>query len=205
MLLQSLRANVLEANLELVHQGLVLDTFGNASGIDREQGLVVIKPSGVPYDSIRPEDLVVTDLKGNIAEGRLRPSSDLETHLEHPIPCLGTTHADYFYGPVPVTDPMSDSEIANDYEANTGKVILRALAGIDPAQMPAVIVANHGPFAWGTTPQKAARNAFLLEEIARMAFHTITLNASASQISAALLNRHYLRKHGKDASYGQPI
>src|SRR5215468_8983487 len=189
MLLPRLREEVLQANLELVRQGLVLYTFGNASAVSREDELVVIKPSGVPYDRMKPGDLVVTDLNGKIVEGILRPSSDLPTHLvlykafsqiggvahthseyatawaqaRRPIPCLGTTHADYFRGPVPVTEAMDPREIESAYEANTGEVIARRFAGADPAHVPAVLVAGHGPFCWGPTAADAAHNAVILE------------------------------------------
>ena len=227
--LQDLREEVLEANLELVRRGLVLYTFGNASGILRDEGLVVIKPSGVPYEKMKPEHLVLTNLRGKILEGNLRPSSDLPTHLElyrsfpeiggvvhthseyatawaqarKDIPCFGTTHADYFHGPVPVTDPMSSEEIAGEYELNTGTAIVRAFSGKDPSAIPGVLVANHGPFAWGLDAQAAAHNAVILEAIARMAFFTATLNQEAGPISRALHDRHYLRKHGRNAYYGQ--
>jgi L-ribulose-5-phosphate 4-epimerase len=228
--LRKLRDEVLEANLELVRQKLVLYTFGNASGIDRDQKLVVIKPSGVPYEEMKPEHLVVTDLEGNIVDGNLRPSSDLPTHLvlykafaeiggvahthseyatswaqaRKSIPCFGTTHADYFHGPVPVTDEMSDAEIAGDYEKNTGDAIVRALRHTTAAETPGVLVANHGPFAWGKNAEAAAHNAVILEAIARMAFLTVNINAGAQPAKTALHDRHYLRKHGKDAYYGQP-
>lgn len=227
--LEKLREEVLEANLELVRRGLVLYTFGNASGILRDEGLVVIKPSGVPYDKMKPEHLVLTDLQGRILEGNLRPSSDLPTHLElyrqfpgiggvvhthseyatswaqarREIPCFGTTHADYFHGPVPVTEPMPPEEIAGEYELNTGTAIVRAFRGKDPNSIPAVLVANHGPFAWGPDAHMAAHNAVILEAIARMAFFTATLNHEAGPISRALHDRHYLRKHGRNAYYGQ--
>jgi L-ribulose-5-phosphate 4-epimerase len=227
--LAQLRAEVLEANLELVRRGLVLYTFGNASGILREEGLVVIKPSGVPYDKMKPEHLVVTDLDGKIVEGDLRPSSDLPTHLvlykafteiggvvhthseyatawaqaHREIPCFGTTHADYFHGPVPVTEPMSDHEIAGEYEENTGTAILRAFRDRSPAALPGVLVANHGPFAWGKNVEAAAHNAIILEAIARMAYFTTTLNQQASPIGKTLHDRHYLRKHGSNSYYGQ--
>lgn len=230
MLLAELRAQVLEANLELVQRGLVLYTFGNASGISRKDGLVVIKPSGVDYDELRPKDMVVTDLNGNVVEGRLRPSSDLATHLvlyqqfprigavahthsEHavawaqarrPIPCLGTTHADYFHGPVPVTDSLQAEEIHSEYETNTGYVIARAFVELDYEAVPAVLVANHGPFAWGKDPAEAAHNAVILEAVARMATLTFSINAHPQSISGALHDKHYLRKHGSDAYYGQP-
>ena len=228
-MLQRLREHVLEANLDLVRQGLVLYTFGNASGISREEGLVVIKPSGVPYKDMRPEHLVVTDLLGNIVEGHLRPSSDLPTHLVlykqfpeiggiahthseyatawaqscKPIPCFGTTHADYFDGPVPVTAGMTDQEIAEDYETNTGHVIVRTLQQTDALANPGILVASHGPFAWGKDARTAAHNAAILEAIARMAYFTLGINATAQPVGSALLNKHYLRKHGKNAYYGQ--
>jgi L-ribulose-5-phosphate 4-epimerase len=230
MLLPKLRAEVLQANLELVERGLVLYTFGNASGIDRQQGLVVIKPSGVPYAEMKESDLVVTDLEGRIVEGRYRPSSDLATHLvlyrafsdiggvthSHseyatawsqackPIPCLGTTHADYFYGPVPVTSVMSKDEVESEYEKNTGYAITRAFESLDYNHIPAVLVANHGPFTWGKDPATAAHNAVILESVARMAYHTLALNGEAPPIGKHLHDKHYLRKHGRDAYYGQP-
>src|SRR5206468_10447663 len=192
MLLPDLRREVLEANLELVRKGLVLFTFGNASGISRKDGLVVIKPSGVPYERMKLADLVVTDMNGKVVEGKLRPSSDLPTHLvlyksfpeiggishthseyatawaqaRRPIPCLGTTHADYFYGPVPVTGIMEDHEIASHYETNTGHAIVRAFEHADRASVPAVLVANHGPFTWGQDSPSAAHNAVVLESVA---------------------------------------
>ena len=235
MLLKELREAVLEANLELVKRGLVLYTFGNASGVDREQGLVVIKPSGVDYDELRPEHMVVTDLHGKIVEGTLRPSSDLDTHtllyrefpaigaVVHthsefatsfaqagmPIPALGTTHADYFYGPVPVTEPLSDEAIQGQYVHETGIAIVRRFRGetghgvLDPVAVPACLVAGHAPFVWGPTPHDAAHNAVVLEAVAKMALHTISLRANAAAVSQALLDRHYFRKHGASATYGQ--
>ncbi len=232
MLLADLRAQVLEANLELVKHGLVLYTFGNASGVDREQRLVVIKPSGVDYDELRPEHMVVTDLEGKIVEGNLRPSSDLDTHtllyrefpeigaVVHthsefatsfaqagmPIPAFGTTHADYFYGPVPVTEPLSDEAIGGRYVHETGVAIVRRFKGLaghgalDPLAVPACLVAGHAPFAWGRTPHEAAHN---LEFIAKMAYKTIALKADANIVTQALLDRHYFRKHGANATYGQ--
>lgn len=229
ILLPRLREEVLEANLELVRQGLVLYTFGNASGISRDEGLVVIKPSGVPYEKMRPEHLVVTDLQGKIVQGELRPSSDLPTHLilyrafpsiggvththsqyatawaqaRRPIPCFGTTHADYFHGPVPVTAVMKDEEIAGEYEGNTGKVIVDALSRTDAMTIPGILVANHGPFAWGPNASAAAHNAVILEAIARTAYFTVTLDPGAKPIGSALHDKHFLRKHGANAYYGQ--
>ena len=229
MLLPCLREEVLQANLELVRQGLVLYTFGNASAIAREDGLVVIKPSGVPYDCMKPGDLVVTDLNGKIVEGILRPSSDLPTHLvlykafsqiggvahthseyatawaqaRRPIPCLGTTHADYFRGPVPVTDPMTDKEIEQGYEENTGLVIARAFRNIDPIEVPAVLVANHAPFTWGLTVGEAAQNAVILEAVAKLAHLSIQIHDEAEPAGRTLHDKHFLRKHGSSAYYGQ--
>lgn len=228
--LKALREEVFEANLELVRRGLVIYTFGNASGILREEGLVAIKPSGVPYQELRPENLVVTDLDGNIQEGTLRPSSDLATHLVlyrafaeiggvahthsmyatswaqagREIPCLGTTHADYFHGPVPVTENMQACDIESAYEHNTGLVIARRFERLNPLAVPAVLVAGHAPFAWGKSAAAAAYNAVILEEVARMAYHTVTLNAAAGPLSSALHDKHFLRKHGAGAYYGQP-
>jgi L-ribulose-5-phosphate 4-epimerase len=232
MSLADLRKAVLEANLDLVRNGLVLSTFGNVSGVDREKRLIVIKPSGVPYKTMKPADLVVTDLDGKVVQGKLRPSSDLPTHaalyrafpaiggIAHThseyatswaqarksIPCFGTTHADYFHGPVPVTEPMNDAEINGEYELNTGDVIIRTLkAGSrDVMSIPAVLVANHGPFAWGATCTKASENAWMLEAVARMAYFTVGISPDAKGIGNTLHDRHFLRKHGKDAYYGQP-
>ena len=230
MLLPRLRAEVLEANLELVRRGLVLYTFGNASGISREDSLVVIKPSGVSYEKMKPKDLVVTDLNGKIVEGNLRPSSDLPTHLvlykafakiggvghthseyatawaqaRKPIPCLGTTHCDYFRGPVPVTDPMTDEEISSAYEENTGRVIARLFKYVDPLEVPAVLVANHAPFTWGATPAEASQNAVILEAVAKIAYLATQIHPAATPASRALHEKHFLRKHGADAYYGQP-
>jgi L-ribulose-5-phosphate 4-epimerase len=227
--LTQLRVEVLEANLELVRRGLVLYTFGNASGILRDEGLVVIKPSGVPYEKMKPGHLVVTDLDGKIVEGELRPSSDLPTHLvlyrafteiggvvhthseyatawaqaRREIPCFGTTHADYFHGPVPVTDPLSDREIAGEYEENTGDAILRTFHDLDSSALPGVLVANHGPFTWGKDVAAAAHNAVILEALARTAYFTSTLNPQAGPIGKSLHDRHYLRKHGSNSYYGQ--
>ncbi len=229
MMLEQLRAEVLDANLELVRQGLVLYTFGNASGIAREDGLVVIKPSGVPYDSMRASDLVITDLNGHTVEGNLRPSSDLATHLAlyqafpdiggvvhthsryatawaqagREIPCFGTTHADYFRNSVPLTDPMDPDKIQSDYERNTGHAIVRRFAGLDPAEAPGVLVAGHGPFCWGATASEAAHHAVVLEYIAHIAYLSTTLNAAAGPLHRTHADKHFLRKHGAAAYYGQ--
>ena len=229
MKLTALREEVWEANRELVCKGLVVFTFGNASGFDRASGQVVIKPSGVPYDTMTPADLVITDLDGQIVEGTLRPSSDLPTHLAlyrafdgvngvvhtHsryatawaqagvPIPCLGTTHADYFHGPIPVTPHMNPDEIKDQYEWNTGVVIIRKFEGIDPLRTPAVLVAGHAPFCWGISPSDAAHTAAIVEEIAHMAYLTFTIKADVAGISDALRDKHFFRKHGPGAYYGQ--
>lgn len=229
MKLKTLREEVLQSNLELVRRGLVLFTFGNASGISRQEGLVAIKPSGVDYDTMKPEDLVVVDLDGKTVEGNLRPSSDLPTHLvlyksfpsiggvahthsraatswaqaHRPIPCFGTTHADYFHGPMPVTKPLTPAEIRDDYELNTGLAIVRTIGKQDPLHVPGVLVAGHAPFCWGKTPADAAHNAVLVEEIATMALHTLAANPKARPISKALHEKHFFRKHGPTAYYGQ--
>jgi L-ribulose-5-phosphate 4-epimerase len=229
MLLQTLRQAVLDANLELVRRSLVLYTFGNASGISREQGLVAIKPSGVPYESMSAEDIVVTDLSGCVVSGKLRPSSDLATHLEiykrfpdaggvahthsefatawaqarRSIPCFGTTHADYFHGPVPVTACLTPEEIAADYEKSTGLAICRLFDQLGTDSIPAVLVAGHAPFCWGPSPFEAAHNAVILESVARMAYYTIGIAPDAAPLPRPLHDKHYLRKHGKNAYYGQ--
>jgi len=229
MSLQTLREEVLDANLELVRRGLVVFTFGNASGCDRASGKVVIKPSGVPYEQLTPESLVVTDLDGKILEGSLRPSSDLPTHLAlyrafsgvegvvhtHSryatawaqagveIPCLGTTHADYFRGAIPITPVMGAEEIHSGYEWNTGQVIIRRFAGMDPLLTPAVLVAGHAPFCWGPSVRDAAHTAVVVEEIAHMAYLTVTIRADAESLTDALRDKHFLRKHGSEAYYGQ--
>jgi L-ribulose-5-phosphate 4-epimerase len=226
---EELRQKVCQANLDLERHGLVVFTWGNVSGIDRSTGVVAIKPSGVAYSELTPDNMVLLDLDGNVLEGSLHPSSDTPTHLElyrgfeqiggichthslyatmwaqaeRELPCLGTTHADHFYGPVPITDVMTADEIEQDYERNTGKVIIRRFEKLDPSQMPAVLVANHGPFTWGKTPAESVENAVVLERVAQMAFGTFLLNARQGAISQALLNKHYLRKHGEDAYYGQ--
>jgi L-ribulose-5-phosphate 4-epimerase len=228
-LLEALRAEVLDANLELVRRGLVIYTFGNASAVDRATGLCVIKPSGVPYDKMTPADMVIADLDGKIVEGKLRPSSDLPTHValyraypgiggvvhthsrhatawaqaQREIPCFGTTHADYFHGPIPVTEPLSREEIEGDYEANTGTAIIRRLEGLDPLGCPACLVSGHAPFCWGKTVKDAAHTAVIVEEIAVMAWQTITINPNARPISEAQRDKHHFRKHGPGAYYGQ--
>ena len=228
-MLEQLRTEVLDANLELQRRGLVLYTWGNASGIDRERGLVVIKPSGVPYEKLKAEDLVIVGLDGSRVEGDLNPSSDLPTHIllnqaitdiggvvhthsefatswaqsGQPIPCYGTTQADYFRGEVPVTDPLTDEEIESAYERNTGEVILRRFRDLDPLAVPGVLVANHGPFVWGKTAAEAAFNAAVVEYIARLAYRTELIDSKSHPVSAALLRKHYERKHGPKAYYGQ--
>lgn len=229
VLLKELRTEVLEANLELVRRGLVLFTFGNASGIDRREGLIAIKPSGVPYETMQPQDIVVTDLEGNVVDGALRPSSDLKTHAvlykqfpaiggvvhthsmfatawaqaARPIPVYGTTHADYFYGPVPVTRSLTDEEIQGDYVLNTGIAICDRFEGLDPLAAPGVLVAGHAPFCWGATPADAAHTAVVLEYVAQMALSTVALHPDSAGVSQALMDRHYFRKHGATATYGQ--
>ena len=226
---EELKKAVCQANLELPKQQLVIYSWGNVSGIDRSAGVVVIKPSGVLYDELTPDKMVVLDLEGTIIEGTLNPSSDTPTHLElyrnfeaigaichthspnatmwaqacKAIPCFGTTHADYFYGSVPVTRIMTKKQIQSDYELNTGKIIVERFADTDPMQMPAVLVANHGPFTWGDSPAKAVEATVVLEHIAATALGTITISPEQGLISDALLDKHYMRKHGKNAYYGQ--
>jgi len=228
-MLDALRADVLNANVELSRRGLAKHTFGNASAIDRASGHVVIKPSGVPYAAMTAADMVITDLDGDVIEGSLRPSSDLATHIElyrafneiggvvhthshfatawaqslHEIPCLGTTHADYFRGAVPLTEALTEEEIASSYEKNTGLAIVRRFHDLNPMEMPAVLVASHASFVWGPTVSAAVETADILEEVARMAYHALTLDPGGEQISDALLDRHFLRKHGAKATYGQ--
>jgi L-ribulose-5-phosphate 4-epimerase len=227
--LESLRTEVYEANLELVRRGLVLFTFGNASGLARAEGLIVIKPSGVPYETMSPADMVVADLGGRVVEGKLRPSSDLATHAalyrafpsiggvahthsrhatawaqaRREIPCFGTTHADYFCGAVPVTAALTPQEIDSDYEANTGVAIVRLMQGRDPLGCPAALVAGHAPFCWGASVSDAVHNAVIVEELAAMAWQTLTINPAALPIADALRDKHHFRKHGPNATYGQ--
>jgi L-ribulose-5-phosphate 4-epimerase len=228
-MLDSLKKSVLEANLELPEHGLVVYTWGNVSGIDRKEGLVVIKASGVRYEDMTLEHMVVLDLDGNIVEGKFRPSSDTPTHLvlykafagiggivhthstwattwaqaQMGIPCFGTTHADYFYGEIPCTRPMKSEEIKGEYEAQTGNVIVEAFEDRDPLYVPGVLVASHGPFTWGKDPAEAVHNSVVLEQIARSAYATRTLNSVIGSVPDALLDKHFLRKHGKNAYYGQ--
>ncbi len=225
------KEEILEANLQLQRMGLVIFTWGNASGIDREKGEVTIKPSGVPYEQMSVDDLVTVDLQGRVLEGSYNPSSDLATHLEiyrsfpdcggvvhthsrmatawaqagRDLPALGTTHADYFYGPIPCTRALSSKEINGAYELETGKVIVETfqVRKIDPQAVPAVLVSGHGPFTWGSEPMNAVHNTVVLEEIAQMAFASLTINPEIAGISQELLDKHYLRKHGEEAYYGQ--
>ncbi|TYP70643.1 L-ribulose-5-phosphate 4-epimerase [Paenibacillus methanolicus] len=230
-MLESLKQAVWEANMELPKYGLVTFTWGNVSGIDRESGFVVIKPSGVPYEELRAEQMVVVDLEGRVVEGNLRPSSDTPTHVAlyrafesiggivhthspwatswaqagRAIPALGTTHGDYFYGEIPCTRAMTEAEIKGAYELETGNVIIETFRerGIDPAEVPAVLVNSHAPFVWGKDPHNAVHNAVVVEEVAKMGVHTFALNPNIQPMDQHLLDRHYLRKHGKNAYYGQ--
>ena len=230
-MLEQLKKEVYEANMELPRRGLVTYTWGNVSGIDREKGLFVIKPSGVEYDELKPEDLVVMDLKGNKVEGDMNPSSDTKTHLVlynafpqlggivhthsphavgwaqagEDIPCFGTTHADYFYGPVPCARHLTQEELDEDYELNTGKIIVETFQkrGIDPVAVPAVICFSHGPFTWGKEAAQAVYHAVVLEEVAKMAIYTRQVRQEALPAPQRILDKHYLRKHGPGAYYGQ--
>lgn len=227
-MLEKLKEEVFEANLDLVKHGLVIFTWGNVSGIDREKGLVVIKPSGVSYEKMKPKDMVVLNLYGQVVEGALKPSSDTPTHLvlyrqfsniggvvhTHSewatswaqagkgIPAIGTTHADYFYGEIPCTRKMTKKEIEGEYELETGKVIVECFQGLDPDSIPGVLVNNHGPFSWGTDPHNAVHNAVVMEEVAKMTFRSLQLNPETT-MDQVLLDKHFLRKHGKNAYYGQ--
>lgn len=228
-MLEQLKKQVLEANLLLPKYGLVTFTWGNVSGIDLESGLVVIKPSGVPYEGMTEEDMVVVDLDGKRVEGQWKPSSDTPTHVElykafpalggivhtHSrwattfaqagldIPAMGTTHGDYFYGDIPCTRKMTPQEIAGEYEKETGRVIIETFAGKSPADIPGVTVHSHGPFAWGKDAMDAVHNAVVMEEVAFMDWHAMMINPAAGRMQQELLDKHYLRKHGKNAYYGQ--
>ncbi len=228
-MLEELKQQVLKANLLLPQYKLVTFTWGNVSGIDRQRGLVVIKPSGVSYEGMTVDDMVIVDLEGNVVEGKWKPSSDTPTHLElykafenlggivhthsrwattfaqagKTITAMGTTHGDYFYGDIPCTRPMADNEINGEYEKETGSVIIETFKGIDPMTIPAVNVFSHGPFAWGKDPMDAVHNAVVLEEVAFMNWHAIMLNPDHSSMQQTLLDKHYLRKHGANAYYGQ--
>ncbi len=227
--IRSLREAVHRANIELVEQGLVVSTFGNASGIDRELGLIAIKPSGVEYDRLSPSTMVLLDLDGKRIEGKLNPSSDTKTHVmlyrkfpdigavvhthslyatawaqaRVPLPCLGTTHADYFHGPVPCTAVITDAQIELDYEEQTAVQIVDAFTRIDYREMPAVLVASHGPFTWGRSPEEAVYHAVILEYVAHMNAISVSVNPRIRGVRQRLLDKHFLRKHGKDAYYGQ--
>ncbi|MBU5350339.1 L-ribulose-5-phosphate 4-epimerase [Paenibacillus sp. LC231] len=228
-MLEDLKQQVLEANLELPKHGLVTFTWGNVSGIDRERGLFVIKPSGVPYEDLKAADMVVLDLKGNVVEGDMRPSSDTPTHLVlyqnfkeiggivhthspwgtswaqagRALPAYGTTHADYFYGEIPVTRPMTREEIEGAYELETGNVIVERFADLDPNMVPGVLVHSHAPFVWGKDPHNAVHNAVVLEECAKIAARMQQINPETEPMDQTLLDRHFLRKHGVNAYYGQ--
>lgn len=228
-MLEELKQKVLEANLLLPKYGLITFTWGNVSGIDRDKGLVVIKPSGVEYDSMSAEDMVVVDLDGKVVEGKWKPSSDTPTHVVlykafpniggvvhthsrwavtfaqagRSIPAMGTTQGDYFYGDIPCTRPMTDEEIHGEYEKETGNVIVETFKDLDPDAIPAVNVFSHGPFTWGTDPFNAVHNAVVMEEVAFMDFHALMLNPDAGRMQQTLLDKHYLRKHGANAYYGQ--
>ena len=227
-MLESLKELVYKANFDLVKHGLVIFTWGNVSAFDREKGLMVIKPSGIPFNEMKPEQMVVVDKKGNVVEGTLNPSSDTVTHLVlyknfpgigaivhthsewatswaqagKDIPALGTTHADYFYGDIPCTRKLTEKEIERDYELETGNVIVETFSGIDPMHIPGVLVHSHGPFTWGISPENAIENAVVLEQIAKMAFNTFLLEKN-HEFDKMLLDKHFMRKHGKDAYYGQ--
>ena len=228
-MLEALKKEVLEANLELPRHGLVTFTWGNVSAIDSNRELVVIKPSGVSYDKMTADDMVVVDLQGNVIEGKLNPSSDTPTHLAlyqayeqlggvvhtHSsyitswaqagcsVPALGTTHADYFYGEIPCTRSLTQAEISGEYEHETGKVIIETIGDKDPMSIPGIIVYQHGPFAWGKNAIDAVHNAVVMEEVAKMAFRSITINPRVPDSDQVLLDKHYLRKHGANAYYGQ--
>jgi len=228
-MLEVLKKQVYEANMELPRRGLITYTWGNVSGIDRESGYFVIKPSGVDYDILKPEDMVVMDLEGNKIEGEYKPSSDTATHLElykafpeiggvvhthspwatswaqagRSIPCYGTTHADYFYGSIPCARSLTQDEIEEDYEKNTGLVIIEAFSELNPSFVPGVLCINHGPFTWGKDAVEAVHNAVVLEEVAKMAFQTEQINTQVMPAPEIIKEKHFMRKHGKNAYYGQ--
>jgi len=228
-MLEKLKEDVCKANLDLVVHGLVIMTWGNVSAIDREKDLIVIKPSGLDYKNMTAEDMVVVTLDGEVVEGNYKPSSDLPTHLElyrnwetiisvvhthsskacsfaqamRPIPCYGTTHADHFYGQIPLTPILSSGDVNTKYEQATGEIIVKTFDGIDPLAMPAVLVGNHGPFTWGQSPSEAVKNSVALEAVAAMAIDSLALNPAIEQINDYILDKHYFRKHGPNAYYGQ--
>jgi L-ribulose-5-phosphate 4-epimerase len=228
-MLSELKEAVWKSNRDLVKSGLVILTFGNVSGIDRRRNIVAIKPSGVPYDSLKEDDIVLVDFEGNVVEGWLSPSSDTPTHIElykafpqvggiahahseyatmfaqarREIPCFGTTHADQFHGPVPLTRLLVEAEVVENYEQNTGKIIVERFAGVDPLELPAVIVAGHGPFAWGRTPAESVETALVLERVAKMAYGAMALDRNLTPLDRYIQEKHYLRKHGPQAYYGQ--
>lgn len=228
-MLTELKESVWKANLDLARSGLVVLTFGNVSGIDRRRGIVAIKPSGVAYDAMKAEDIVLVDLEGGVVEGWLSPSSDTPTHVEiykafpavggvahahstyatifaqarREIPCFGTTHADQFHGPVPLTRLLVEAEVAEAYELNTGRIIVERFAGLDPLELPAVLVAGHGPFTWGRTPAEALDTALVLEQTAQLAFGAMALDPRLPPLDACIQEKHFRRKHGPGAYYGQ--
>ena len=228
-MLEALKMQVYKANMELPRRGLITYTWGNVSGIDRATNYVVIKPSGVDYELLKPDDMVIIDLEGNKIEGRYKPSSDTPTHLElykafpeiggvvhthspwatswaqagRSIPCYGTTHADYFYGSIPCARSLTQNEIENDYEKNTGLVIIETFKGLNASFVPGVLCINHGPFTWGKDAMEAVHNAVVLEEVAKMAFQTEQINAHVKPAPEAIKEKHFMRKHGKNAYYGQ--
>lgn len=228
-MLEKLKEEVYKANIELVNLGLVTLTWGNVSGISRAEGLIVIKPSGVDYNLLKPSDMVVIDMNGNIVEGSYRPSSDKDTHIElykafpeiggiahthstyatmfaqacKEIPCLGTTHADHFYSTIPVTRFLSSEEVEAGYEKNTGTVIIERFAGLDPVSMPGILVAGHAPFCWGKDAADSVKTSLILERVAQMAFGTFQINPDVKTIPGYILDKHYKRKHGPNSYYGQ--